>query len=428
MGRAWRIVGFLTIVATCLLAACSPGPRPDPAGTYRPAEPTMNPTSFRRGPSGEWSGDDLVSVTTLVTKLAIPWGVTFLPDHSALVTERHTRRILKVGPGRRGGELSVKLVTTVPGVYANNEGGLLGIAASPRFAKDKTVFIYYTTKEDNRIAKIRLVGSMRPQPIVTGIPGAGVHDGGRLVFGPDGYLYATTGDASRAGGAQNIHDLGGKILRMSADGKPAPGNPFPDSLVWSYGHRNPEGIAWDDRGEMYAAEIGEAVWDEVNRILPGRNYGWPKVQGMGQLVGAMNPVATFRPEIGVTNGIAIAGDTAVVTCLRGQRIYLITLGGATDISSKRIVESGTGEARIQWRPDAGIGSRPIEALTGKYGRIRSAINAPDGSIWLTTSNRDGRRPNGPVASDDRILRLTFRRLPATSSTPTFASTPTPGSN
>jgi len=415
VSRRLRAVVAVAALAVGGLGACVGDPEPAATKSPNAAAAIPTPTDFHRGPASTARGDDLVTVETLVTRLDIPWGVTFLPDGSALVTERHKRRILRVGPGRGAdGELTVRPVTTIEGVYANNEGGLLGIAASPHFRRDQTVFIYYTTKKDNRIAKLRLSDRRpRPVPIVTGIPQAGVHNGGRLAFGPDGYLYATTGDASRAGGAQDLNDLGGKILRMTMDGKPAPGNPFKGSLVWSYGHRNPEGIAWDANGTMYSAEIGEAVWDELNLILPGRNYGWPKVQGMGTGRGLTNPLVVWRPEIGVTNGIAIVGQTAIVTCLRGQRIYLVGLGGPVNIGSERIVGSGVGEASIRWRPGAGITGRPLEALTGRYGRIRDAVRAPDGSVWLTTSNRDGR--NQPVPEDDRILRLTFRS-PSPSST------------
>lgn len=396
MAVAISLVGALGAPAAC-------GGDPGPSPTDIPS-----PSDFHRGPAVSTRGDDLVATETLVTKLAVPWGVTFLPDRSALVTERHKARILKIGPGRTPqGELTVRPITTVPGVYANNEGGLLGIAASPRFARDRTVYLYFTTKRDNRIAKLRLDGRSRPEAIVTGIPSAGVHNGGRLVFGPDGYLYATTGDASRAGGAQSVHDLGGKILRMTTAGRPAPGNPFPGSLVWSYGHRNPQGMAWDDRGRMYAVEIGEAVWDELNLILPGRNYGWPRAEGMSGLPNLVNPVVAWRPEIGVTNGIVFFGRTAVITCLRGQRIYLVDLAGPVNIGSGRIEGSGAGEASIRWRPGGGITGRPVDALTGKYGRLRAAIRAPDGSVWLTTSNRDDR--NQPVPADDRIVRLTLRQ-------------------
>lgn len=406
---ARRIAGGLAALTVLTLpGGCSERQAAPPDASAGPQAGAAEPDSFEPGPADRSSrGDRRVSVTTLVRGLDVPWGVTFLPDGGALVTERQTRRILKVGPGRRAdGELTVTPVTTIHEAYSNDEGGLLGIAASPDFARDQTVYIYYTTRVDNRIARLRLGG--RPEPIVTGIPHAGVHNGGRLAFGPDGYLYATTGDASRAGSAQDVRDLGGKILRMTTDGRPAPGNPFPGSLVWSYGHRNPQGIAWDADGTMYVAEIGEAVWDELNIVVRGGNYGWPRVEGIGDDPRFIDPVATWRPEIGVANGVALVGRTAIVTCLRGQRIYLVDLrdqAGEVELRGE-VEEWGVGTSSIRWRPGAGVAARPVEALTGTYGRIRAAINAPDGSVWLTTSNRDGR--NQPTPEDDRILRLVLR--------------------
>jgi glucose/arabinose dehydrogenase len=380
------------------------------AGAPQTASGIPEPTDFNHGPADKSPrGDKLVSVTTLARNLDVPWGVTFLPDGSALVTERRTLRLLKVGPERRtNGDLVVTPVATITEANSDNEGGLLGIAASPNFALDQTVFLFYTTKVDNRIAKFRLGG--RPQPIVTGIPHSSTHDGGRLAFGPDGSLYASTGDASRAEHSQHIDDLGGKILRMTTDGKPAQGNPFDNSLVWSYGHRNPEGMAWDAEGRMYVAEIGEAVWDELNVIQPGKNYGWPKVEGIANDARYVDPIVAWHPEVGVSAGVAIQGTTAVVTCLRGQRIYLVKLSDAVagGINSRRVEGGGVDTPNIRWRPDAGVAGPPIEALTTKYGRLRTAIKAPDGSIWLTTSNRDGRKENGPAREDDRILRLTPR--------------------
>jgi glucose/arabinose dehydrogenase len=387
------------------------------ATANRPPTPSIpEPTDFRNGPADKSArGDALVSTTTLVRHLDLPWGVTFLPDGSALVTERRTLRILKVGPKRQpDGELTVTPVATIRDANSDNEGGLMGIVASPDFARNRTVFIFYTTTVDNRIAKLRLGG--RPQPIVTGLPHAGVHNGGRLAFGPDGYLYASTGDASRGEYAQHLDNLGGKILRMTTDGKPAPGNPFHNSLVWSYGHRNPEGMAWDSKGNMYVTEIGEANWDELNLVRPGKNYGWPKVEGIGNDPAYVDPLVTWHPEVGVSADIAIEGRTAVISCLRGQRIYLVGLDGATahSVTTRRVAGGGDDAPSMRWRPDAGVAGRPTEALTAAYGRLRTAINAPDGSIWLTTSNRDGRNEHGAAIDDDRIVRLTLRH-PASAS-------------
>jgi glucose/arabinose dehydrogenase len=197
---------------------------------------------------------------------------------------------------------------------------------------------------------------------------------------------------------------------MTTNGEPAPGNPFSNSLVWSYGLRNPEGIAWDRKGRMYVAEIGESLWDELNVITPGGNYGWPRVEGIGDDPRYIDPVVVWHPEVGVSADVAIRDDVATVTCLRGQRIYLVRLDGnrVGRVGNSRAEGGDQDTPNMRWRPDAGVAGRPEEALVGRYGRLRTAITAPDGSIWLTTSNRDGRNDKGPALDDDRILRLTLR--------------------
>jgi glucose/arabinose dehydrogenase len=410
MGTPLRTVALL--LAFGILGGCTSDAPANPPPSSAPG--VADPTNFSHGPvDPSASGDAAVSVGTVARHLDVPWGLTFLPDGSALVTERRTLRILRVGPGRAAnGSLTVTPVAKISEATSDGEGGLLGIVASPRFILDRTVYIYYTTAADNRIAKLKL--NERPKPIVTGIPRSGIHDGGRLAFGPDGYLYATTGEASRTEAAQQLGSLGGKILRMTVDGKPPPGNPFRGSLVWSYGHRNPEGMDWDADGNMYVAEIGEAVWDELNVIRPGGNYGWPLVEGIAGNPKYVDPVVTWHPEVGVSADVAVLGGTAVVTCLRGQRIYLVGLDGVgkQEVGSRPTEGGGPDTPGVRWRPGAGVTKQPVEALATKYGRLRTAIKAPDGSIWLTTSNRDGRNEKGPSTEDDRILRLTLRPVAA----------------
>jgi len=207
--------------------------------------------------------------------LEAPWGLAFLPDGSALVSERDSGRILQVRPGTGAREAG-----TVPGVVAGGEGGLLGLAVSPAFERDQLVYAYFSAATDNRIVRFRLGGG-QAEVLVEGIPKAGIHNGGRIAFGPDGMLYAGTGDASERSRAQDPASLGGKILRLRPDGGVPAGNPFPGSPVWSIGHRNVQGLAWDDAGRMFASELGQNKVDEVNRIERGANYGWPEVEGTG---------------------------------------------------------------------------------------------------------------------------------------------------
>jgi glucose/arabinose dehydrogenase len=311
---------------------------------------------------------------TVATGLEIPWGIAFLPNGDALVAQRARGTIVRIS--RRTGRKRV--VMRIPGVAAIGEGGLLGLAVSPDYERDRWVYAYFTTRQDNRIVRFRLDGRLRP--IVTGIPSSAVHNGGRLAFGPDGKLYAGTGDAGQSRRAQQRDSLGGKILRLEPDGGVPAGNPFPGSLVWSLGHRNVQGLAFDRKGRLWATEFGQNRLDEVNLIRPGRNYGWPAVEGRGDTQGGQfrNPKVTWSTSDASPSGAAIRGGSLYVAALAGRALWRVPLRGRR-----------TG--------------RPRRLLHDRYGRIRTVVEAPGGSLWIATSNRDGR--GDPRPGDDRILRL-----------------------
>jgi glucose/arabinose dehydrogenase len=308
----------------------------------------------------------------LARNLAVPWAIAFLPGGDALVTERDSARLLRVTPHG-----TVSTVGTVPGVEPNGEGGLLGVAVSPSFGRDRLVYLYFSTTEDNRIMRFRYSGGIGPlEAVVTGIPHAFIHNGGRLAFGPDGMLYAATGEHGEPGLAQDRNSLGGKILRMTPDGRPAPGNPF-GTLVWTYGHRNVEGMAWDGAGRMYVTEFGQNRFDEINRIQKGHNYGWPLVEGAGGGGRYTDPELTWPTEAASPSGAAIAAGSFWAAALRGERLWQVPLDRT------------------------GALGRPSAHFTGEFGRLRAVVRAPDGSLWFTTSNRDGR--GSPEPDDDKIL-------------------------
>ena len=366
-----RAIAAIIAVAVLACGGCAGAGNPAPGGSA-PA-----PSSSVRG---------VVQVgepSVLVRNLAVPWAIAFLPDGDALVTERDTARLLRVTSHG-----AVRTVGTVPGVEPNGEGGLLGVAVSPSFARDRLVYLYLSTATDNRIVRFRYPGGqIGPlDAVVTGIPRAGNHNGGRLAFGPDGMLWATTGEHGEPGLAQDRNSLGGKILRMTPDGRPAPGNPF-GTLVWSYGHRNVEGLAWDAAGRMYATEFGQDRFDEINRIVKGRNYGWPEVEGAGgHERGYTDPEVTWTPDQASPSGAAIAAGSLWVVALRGERLWQVPLGPAGQVGA------------------------PAAHFTGQFGRLRAVVRAPDGSLWVTTNNRDGR--GSPRPGDDKILVIPLRPAPA----------------
>jgi glucose/arabinose dehydrogenase len=258
----------------------------------------------------------------------------------------------------------------------------LGLAVSPGHATDGLVYVFYNTGTESRIARFRTGAA--PEVIVSGIPAAQFHTGGRIAFGPDGRLYATVGDATDGEDAQDPESLAGKILRFDPDGSIPPDNPDPASAVWSLGHRNVEGLTWDADGRLWATEFGEAAIDELNLIEPGGNYGWPRFEGPGRDSEFIDPLVTWTPAEASPAGITFAAGDLWVAALRGERLWRVPL------------------------PDGRTGT-PLSLLEGRFGRLRTVELAPDGSLWIMTSNRDGR--GEPSVDDDRIIRIS--RIAAT---------------
>ena len=372
LAAALSCLTLTTVLAGCTSDDNSAGRDPaPPAGPQSPAttaEPSAPTTTSTRGPR---NGPPRV-IRTIASGLTAPWGLDFLPDGTAIVTERDTRRVLAIRDG------NVRQIGTIEAAAPQGEAGLLGVAVSPDFDRDRTLFFYVSTPDDNRIVKARYAdGDLAPAtPILTGIPNGFIHDGGRLEFGPDGYLYASTGETGTPEMAQDRDALGGKILRITADGDPAPGNPDPDSPVWSWGHRNVQGLAFDDTGQLWASEFGQNTFDELNRITRNANYGWPMFEGDGGAPDYTDPQVVWRTAEASPSGLAYADGHLWMASLRGERLWRV------DVDGKR--------AR-----------KPRDFFVGDYGRLRTVEVAPDGNLWVTTSNRDGR--GEPASNDDRIL-------------------------
>lgn len=328
---------------------------------------------------GSATAAERFTTTTVTTGLTSPWGLAFLPDGSALVSERDTGLIKRVP--KDGGRTTT--VGRVAGVRPSGEGGLLGIAV-PDVPNPRFLFAYYTGARDNRVVRIGWDGSRlgRQTPILTGIPKNVYHDGGRLLVGPNDTLFIGTGDAGDPSLSQDPRSLAGKILRVTFDGTPAPGNPDPRSPVYSLGHRNVQGLALDDSGRLWATEFGERRADELNLIRAGLNYGWPDCEGRCADAGLASPKATWSPTSAASpSGMTIADEIAYVASLRGEVLWQVPLRGTR-----------TG--------------RPVATSLGDLGRLRTVDVAPDGALWLITNNTDGR--GDPRAGDDRILRLVPR--------------------
>lgn len=377
-----RLAASILVVSLGLSACASeddgdpqPSPQVAPSPSSTPTSDGPSEPAVTASPSPRTSTPEVKVIDTVATGLQAPWGLAFLPDGDAVVTERDTKRVLLIAPGKQPREIG-----TLDEAAPEGESGLLGVAVSPDFERDQLLFFYLTTADDNRVVTATWDGTTlgAAEPILTGIPKGFTHDGGRLVFGPDGHLYVSTGETGDREMAQDPDALGGKILRITTDGDPAPGNPDPDSPVWTSGHRNVQGLAFDTDGQLWASEFGDQTFDELNRIEAGGNYGWPLFEGTGGAPEYVDPQVVWMTSEASPSGLAFARGHLWMASLRGQRLWRVGI-------------------------EDGRASKPTDFFVGKYGRLRTVVRAPDGNLWLTTSNRDGR--GEPAGNDDRILEV-----------------------
>lgn len=361
------------VAAVIVLAGCS-GPSAE--------EPTpLPPVPSETGDPDAGPVQPVGDTTTITTGLSAPWSMVPLESGSTLISERDTALVKE-----RTADGQVREVGAIAGVVPGGEGGLLGLAIAPATASDADttwLYAYFTAEGDNRIVRASLDGEPgayrlgEAEEVLTGLAKARTHNGGRIAFGPDGMLYATVGDANDPDLAQDAQSLNGKILRMTPDGAVPDDNPFDDSLVYSLGHRNPQGLAWDRDGLLWAAEFGQNQWDELNVILPGENYGWPVVEGIASVDNYVDPVQQWATSEASPSGLAFVRDTFFLAALRGERLWAITPGEET-------IDS-------------------VAYFQGEFGRLRDVAAGPDGTLWMLTNNTDGR--GEPREGDDQIIEV-----------------------
>jgi glucose/arabinose dehydrogenase len=391
--RAVVAVAATTTALAVLLAGCtgdgsatttssSSGAASDAAAPPVETTPGPGPVAPTTDTAAVRVADD-AEPTDVVTGLEAPWSVVRLDTGSSFVSFRDSGRVVELTA-----DGSLRDVATIDGVVHEGESGLLGLAVlagSPSY-----LYAYLTTADDNRIVRAPITGEpgsygLGPvEDVFTGIPAARNHDGGRLAFGPDGMLWATTGDASDDTAAQDETSLGGKVLRLSPTGAVPSDNPMPGSPVWSLGHRNPQGITWDAWGGGWAAEFGQDTWDELNSLAPGANYGWPEVEGRGSSGSSsgefLEPVLQWRTDEASPSGLTAVGSTLFMAGLGGEVLFEI-----------QVPEAGEATSTERFSGDESLG------------RIRDVLPGPDGTLWLLTNNTDGR--GDARRGDDRIVSV-----------------------
>jgi glucose/arabinose dehydrogenase len=344
------------------------------------------------GPEPGITETPLPEVNDFVTGLESPWAIAFAPDSRIFITERSGNIRVVIN-----GQLSTQPWITLD-VTAIGEAGLLGLAIDPDFTDNHYVYAAYTYRDDsgdlkNQIVRLRddteTNQGIMDMVLLNDIPAGSNHNGGRVKFGPDGKLYWTMGDAGNADTAQDLSSLNGKILRLNADGTIPEDNPFPGSTVYSYGHRNPQGLAWQPgTGRLYSTEHGSSATDEVNLIEAGQNYGWPIIRGDESQANLISPVIHSGVVTWAPSGAAFADNgpwegSLLFVGLRGQSLYRLLLD--QDNPSKVV--------------------KFESYFTGEYGRLRDIVQGPDGALYILTNNTDGR--GRPQSGDDKILQLIF---------------------
>lgn len=375
MKRLLTFIGIVIILLTAIYLRWEKDRKELPSKTPAP------PTGLTGSVTSRTENPDIPDFSVIAENLDTPWALAFLPDNRLLVTERQgSVRIIEAN-----GTLRADPLARIEDVKEYGEGGLLGIAVHPDFETNKFIYVYYTyagTGDDNtlnRVVRFRMDNDTLSEKttIVDAIPGAINHNGGRIKFGPDTYLYIAAGDAAVPSLAQDKNSLAGKILRVTEDGSPAPGNPF-NNRVYSYGHRNPQGLGWDKNGKLFAAEHGQSAHDELNYIEAGRNYGWPVIQGDEEQSGMVKPILHSGTTTWAPSGLTVIGNKIFYAGLRGQSLFEAELDGTTVTSHEAYFEK-------------------------QYGRLRGVVKGPDGYLYFTTSNHDGR--GSPQPGDDHIFRV-----------------------
>jgi glucose/arabinose dehydrogenase len=375
-----RVLPLITVgVVAAVLAGCSV------------------PTTGTTTPADAQGVQPVGTPVDITTGLTSPWSMARIHDRDptgVLVSQRDDGAVYLLLPNLTTGTApyTAEKLGTVPGVVHEGEGGLLGIATYEDESATTWLYAYETTETDNRIIRIAIGDTpgltAPPEVVLSGLEKASNHNGGRIAFGPDGMLYATVGDATDGTQSQDLNSLNGKILRMTPTGDVPSDNPFPGSLVYSLGHRNPQGLAWDSDGQLWASEFGQDTWDEFNRIVPGGNYGWPSIEGKKtsnvEIENYQDPWAVWPTDDASPSGLTYIDGTFFMAGLGGERLWVIYVDEA----------AGTAD--------------PVEYYTGEYGRIRDVAPGPGGSLWMLTDNTDGR--GSPRDGDDRILQVRLSEL------------------